>query len=354
MRIMPPGRSALVAALVSLLPAAASAQITVSGRAASIRVGGLGQGQYTVSSIDAANNDFYVRRARLRMDATVSDFLRGRVVTEFGGGNGRILDADLSLVFSDAVVLSVGQFKRAFDVFELPNPSQTPEIERDGRIEGYSACTGVGSVCSYSRLTEALGFAGRDQGVRLDGTSGRVTYIASLTNGTGLNTADENDSKSFSGRVAYRVNDDVVVAGQMAVHDYVDADGNASAFGFGGDVEVGTWRDGWHVRGAVVGGDNWQSLDPATLDPASFLTLQGIVTYYHPLQGSRFAGVEPLARVSWADPDTDAADDTGLLLTPGLALYISGRNRIAADLDVYSPQGQDKEFSFKVQTTLYF
>lgn len=354
MRSMPLGRSILVAGLVSLLPAVASAQFTVTGRAASIRVGGLGQGQYSVSSIDAANNDFFVRRARLRMDATVSDFLRGRVVTEFGGGSGRILDADLSLVFSEGAVLSVGQFKRAFDVFELPNPSQTPEIERDGRIEGYSACTGVGSVCSYSRLTEALGFAGRDIGVRLDGTSGRVTYIASFTNGTGINTPDENDAKSFSGRVAYRVNDEVVLSGQMAVHDYVDADGNQSALGFGGDVEVGGWRDGWHLRGAVVGGDNWRALDPGTLDPASFLSFQGIATYYHPLQNSRFAGVEPLARVSWADPDTGTDDDAGLLLTPGLAFYVQGRNRIAANFDIYSPQGQDKEFSFRVQTTLYF
>ncbi len=130
--------------------------------------------------------------------------------------------------------------------------------------------------------------------------------------------------------------------------------GTRRRWAFGGDVEVGSWRDGWHIRGAVVGGDNWRVLDPGTQDPASFLTLQGIATYYHPLQDSRFAGIEPLARVSWADPDTNTDSDAGLLLTPGLALYVSGRNRIAANFDIYSPQGQDKEFSFNVQTTLYF
>jgi hypothetical protein len=84
-----------------------------------------------------ANNDFYVRRARLRADASVSDFLRGRVVSEFGGsGSGVVLDADISLVFSDAAVLSFGQFKRAFDLFHVPNPSDLPEIERQGQIEG--------------------------------------------------------------------------------------------------------------------------------------------------------------------------------------------------------------------------
>jgi Phosphate-selective porin O and P len=343
-----------LALVACVTPSAAAAQLVVSGRAASVRVGGLMQSQYTVSSINAANNDFYVRRARLRMDATVSDFLRGRVVSEFGGGSGVILDADVSLVFSDAFVFSFGQFKRAFDLFELPNPSELPEIERDGRIEGYSACSGVGSVCSYSRLTEGLQFAGRDIGVRIDGTSGRLTYVASITNGPGLNVSDENDAKSFSGRLAYAVNEDVVVAGQIAVHDYVDANGNSSALGYGGDVEVGDELDGWHLRGAIAGGENWRDLDVATLDPASFLTFQGIATYYYPLTGGHFAGVEPLARLSWADPDTGTDNDSGLLLTPGVALYISGRNRLAANIDIYSPQGQDKEFSLKLQSTLYF
>ncbi len=67
-----------------------------------------------------------------------------------------------------------------------------------------------------------------------------------------------------------------------------------------------------------------------------------------------FVAVEPLARVSWADPDADADDDAGLLLTPGLLAYVGGRNKIGANVDVYSPQGGETEWSLKVQTFLHF
>lgn len=344
----------VVALLVS--PSGAQAQIEVGGRAASVRVGGLVQPEYTHSSVDGVNDDLFVRRARLRGDVTVNDFLTGRVVTEFGsGGGGFVLDADMSLHFSDGFILSIGQFKRAFDLFELPNPSDPPEIERDGRIAGYApGCTGVGSLCTYSRFTEALQFAGRDQGVRVQGTAGSVSYQASLTNGTGLNTRDENDRKSVSGRLTFAVTEDVQVSGQLALHDYVDATGDATALAFGGDVELGTWRDGLHVRGAVVGGDNWLSLDPVSLSPSTFVTFQAIGTYYYPLDGDRIVGVEPFGRLSYGDPDTDADDDAGLLITPGVAFYVVGKNRLSANLDIYDAQGQDTEYSLKLQSTLYF
>jgi hypothetical protein len=346
----------LAVALAVAPPAHATAQLEVSTRAASIRVGGLLQPQYTASSVDAVNNDAYIRRARLRADVTVNDFLTGRVVTEFGsGGDGYILDADMSLHFSEAFVLSIGQFKRAFDIFELPSPSDLPEIEKDGRIEGYApGCTGVGSLCSYSRFTEALEFAGRDQGVRVNGTSGSLSYQASITNGTGLNTADENDRKSVSGRLTFAVSEELRVSGQLALHDYVDPTGNATALGLGGELELGTWRDGLHVRAAISGGDNWLALAPVSFDPATFLAFQAIGTYYYRLDGERFEGVEPFGRLSYGDPDTGSDDDAGVLITPGVTFYVVGKNRISANLDIYAPQGRGTEYSLKLQSTLYF
>ncbi|MGD2044614.1 MAG: porin [Gemmatimonadota bacterium] len=340
-------------ALILAVPTSARAQLEVTGRGASVRIGGLVQPQYSMSSVDGADNDFMLRRARLRADATVNDFLGGRVLTEFGGGGGRILDAYVSMDFSEAFTAEIGQFKRAFDLFELPSPADLPEIEKDGRIEGFSPCPDIGSNCAYSRFTEQLGYAGRDIGVRVGGTVGQVTYLASVTNGPGLNTPDQNDAKSFSGRATIAVNEDLRIGGQLAIHDYVDPDGNANAFAFGGDVELGTFRDGLHVRGALVAGDNWQNLG-AGFDPATFLTLQGIVTYFYPQDGDRLTGIEPLARLSYGDPDTDTDDDGGLLFTPGVMFYVMGRNRIGANLDIYSPQTGDKEFALQVQTTLYY
>ena len=354
----------LTAVSLAILPLGIAGQVDISARAASLRIGGRLQTQYAVSSIDGVSNDLFHRRARLIADATITDFFSGRVQVDFAGGGAELKDGYVQMDFSEQFVVSVGQFKRAFDLFELASSTDLSIIERDGRIEGFpnpgdpaqDACTGVGSICSYSRFTEALGFSDRDQGVRVTGTSGQVSYMASITNGRGANVADENDAKSLSGRVTYAVNENVSVSGQVALHDYVEpSSDDARALAWGGDVEMGTWRDGLHVQAAVVGGDNWRELGPgAAFEPASFLAAQGVVSYYYPLEDTRFTGIEPVARLSYGDPDTAAASDGGVLFTPGVMLYILGRNKIGANFDVYSPQTGDKEFSFKVQTFLYF
>ncbi|MDH3207344.1 MAG: OprO/OprP family phosphate-selective porin [Gemmatimonadota bacterium] len=344
----------LLAVFALVLPLPLSAQLEVSGRGADLRIGGRVHSQYSVSSIDAATSDFFIRRARLNVDVAVNDFLSGRVQPEFSGGSASVLDAYAQLDFSPGFRIAVGQFKRSFDIFELASSTDLSLIERDGRIEGYGVCSGVGSVCSYSRLTEALDFAGRDQGVRVEGSSGQLSYQATLTNGTGLNTSDENDRKSVAGRVTLDINENVRASGQLALHDYVDpAADNATAVAFGGDVEIGTWRDGLLVQAGLIIGDNWE-LDPVTSGPPSFLALQGVASYYVPVDGERVVGIEPLARISYGDPDTDTNDDNGLLITPGFMVYIMGRSKIGANFDIYSPATGDKEFSFKIQSFLYF
>ena len=92
----------------------------------------------------------------------------------------------------------------------------------------------------------------------------------------------------------------------------------------------------------------------AALDPATFLTFQGIVSWYFPMDGERLVGIEPMGRLSYGDPNTDVADDGGILFTPGVMFYVQGRSRIGANMDIYSPQTGDMEFEFQVQTTLYY
>ena len=74
-----------------------------------------------------------------------------------------------------------------------------------------------------------------------------------------------------------------------------------------------------------------------------------------PLHGDpRYSAVEPIARISWADPDTNTDDDEGIVLTPGIALHLTGRNMLVANVDVWSPSTGDTEWSFKFQSFLHF
>ncbi len=345
-----------------------AAQAAISPRSASIRIGGRMHTQFASSSVESYNSQFFFRRARIEADITVNDFFEARLQPEFGGFAAELKDAYVKLNFSPAFQLTMGQFKRPFDVFELASSTDLSLIERDGRVGGVNTCAGVGSVCSYSRLVERLGYGDRDIGVRAGGARGSVAYEISITNGAGQNTADENDAKSFSGRVTVKAGPKLTVGANAALHDYVDPvkkDAHAGAWGV--DAQVGTWRDGLLVQAGLVGGDNWRRLvggagapvDPSRpgtgpWDPTTFLAFQGAASWYAPLEGKRIVGIEPLLRVSFGDPDRDTADDGGFVFTPGVMLYVAGRNKIGFNLDLWSPQAGDSQRSLKVQSFLYF
>lgn len=331
------------------------AQAEISARGANIRIGGRLHSQYQMSSVDGTESDFFFRRARLIADVTVNDFWTARVQTDFAGGTATLQDAYVRMNFSDNFQISMGQFKRAFDLFELSSSTELSIIERDGRVAGVGGCTGVGGACSYSRLTEQLDYAGRDAGLRFEASGEKVSFMGTITNGTGANVRDENSGKSFSGRLTFEATEDLAISGQIARHDYLDVlDETQSGMAWGLDAEYGGFRDGFHLQASISGGDNWLNPDGAG-DPTKFLAWQAVAATYLPLQGERVTAWEPLIRISQGDPDTDLDDDGSMIFTPGLMLYISGRNKIGFNFDVYSPQGGgDTEYGLKIQSFLYF
>jgi hypothetical protein len=335
-----------------MAPSVAQGQLEISARAARITLGGRLNVQYATSSVDGTASQFFQRRSRLQMDMAMGDFLSARLEPDFAGGGAALQDAWARMSFDPAFAVSVGQFKRAFSLIEISSSTDLPIIERDGRIAGVSGCAGVGGVCSFSRLTQRLELDGRDQGVRFEGrVNERLSYLGTLTNGQGLNSADVNGAKSASLRLDMTVAERVSVGVFGATHDYLASeDSTKRAPAFGADLSVGTWRDGLHVLAAVVGGENWR-LNAAP----DFLTAQVFASYYVDLGKPRLAGIEPMLRVSWADPDRREGESAGSVITPGLMLYFLGKNGLAANLDLYEPPGAgSREWSLKMQTFLYF
>lgn len=326
---------------------------------AQVTLGGYLQVQFNSSSVDGAeSSEFLIRRARLTTQIEINDFISGRFQPDFAGGGARIQDAYARLTFSESFRITLGQFKRPFDVFEIVSSSNILVIERDGDIRGVNDCSGLGGVCSFSRFTEGLELGDRDIGFMLDGSdgTGRIAYAVAVTNGTGTNAADENGTKSITGRLVVGAGPDVRVGGNLGLHDYVNTVtvDDDYALAIGADVEFGGYEGGWHGVAGVMLGDNWQDLDAAG-DPATFVAAQGIVTYRAPVEGSEYVGaIEPLGRISFGNPNTDAGNDGGVLLTPGLVLHFVGRNKIETNIDVWLPDGGDTQWSLKVQSQLHF
>lgn len=339
----------LAAALLLSAAPALEAQTEISARGASIRVGGRLHGQFTTSSVDGQGSQFSFRRARLIADITIGDFWSARIQPEFAGGSAELADAWVRFNFDPAFRVSIGQFKQSFDMFELTSSTDLSIIERDGRVDGYSSCGGVGGVCTYGRFTSKLAYAGRDQGVRVEAGSGKLRFVGSVTNGTGANTPDDNGSKSFAGRVTLAASEKLTVGGGIGLHDYEAAGESEYGTGWSADVQYGDFQDGLLFQAALTGGDNWK-LDGSP----TFMAWQAVASWYAPLEGDRIVAIEPLARISAGDPDTSMDDDGGLVFTPGLMFYVSGRNKFGFNVDFYSPQAGDSQYSFKFQSFIYF
>ena len=189
-----------------------------------------------------------------------------------------------------------------------------------------------------------------------DGRAGeRVDYRITVTNGAGANSADENGAKSYAGRVVLEARSNLRLAANFSVHDYVNAvtASDEYAVAYGGDLEVGTYGDPVHLKAGIMAGQNWKNLN-ATGDPGTLFSAQTILSYRVPLEGGGpFSAVEPLGRLSWGDPDTDAAAG-GWLVTPGIAFHLTGRNRLIANVDFWSPSTGSTEWSLKMQSFLHF
>ena len=361
-RLMPAGLLFLLFSTVAIgAPRPVVGQVDIDSRmpVKGIVFGGRVNTQLSTTSVDGEVDwQWNLRRARLYFGAQINDWLDGVAQVDWAGerAEGRLLF--LRGTFSPHLRVSIGQFKRAFDLFELTSSSMILVVERAGRVRGIDSCAGVGGMCTYSRFTEALQLSSLDIGLLLEGAfaADRGEYRVTLTNGAGRNRGDENDSKSFAARLAYRVRSDLMIGTNLGVHDFPNPvtglDAHAPAFAV--DLEWGNYEGGPHVQAGVLFGENWRKLDDAG-EAGDFLAWQGIATYRARVRDNRYVqALEPVLRLSFGDPDRSSAADGGWLLTPGFVAHFDGRNKIAANVDRWSPESGDHAWGLLVQTYFYF
>ena len=327
--------------------------VEIAGPSSRLTIGARVHSLFAHSSSDEGPaSEWSVRRARVKLDLELTDLVDGRIQHDFLYG---LQDAFIRLNFDPRFRLSMGQFKRGFDLFELLSTSYISVVERAGDIPGLSTCPGPGGICSYSRFSEALQYSARDVGIRAEGEAGRFSYLATLTNGAGLNAREKNSSKSFAGRAALALSDDLSLGGGLSVHDYPkpgEDEGDGYATALAADLEYGHYlQAGPHLQVGILAGDNWEAGEDV-----AFLTGQAVYMHFIPTgsQGAKIVGVEPVARVSWGDPNRTERLDEGTLFTPGLMVYLQRHIRIGTSLDIWHPREGETELSLKIQTYLWF
>jgi hypothetical protein len=266
-----------------------------------------------------------------------------------------------------ALVVRAGQMKKPFGVMWLTSGTTTPVIERGVRIRGLTDALRAADegtlavlrdelvVGEHYALLDVQRYTAYDMGLMLEGRRGSLAWAGGVFNGGGADTRAENAGVSGAARVTWqapvRAPLTLGAGWSRRVMNWpraVDAEtraGNA----FEVDVELGGFRRGLWVLGEVATGDQLAAQQ-------RFVGAQLITAYYMGGGTGRVEGWEPVARVSYGDPDRSVAGDEGVLLTPGVNLYFVGRNRLMLNWDLYLPAGDrfDAQHALRAQVNLYY
>jgi hypothetical protein len=366
------GRAVAVSAMLCTAAAPAWSQ----GAPVRVNVGGRMHYQWNSTSVspDDARMDapiaastFETRRVRLSVDVQVSDWIRGLVEPEFAMGRLALRHAWMSFELDSAFVVRAGQFKKPFGLMLLTSSNHHPMIERGVRIRGLDDVLrnasdvpmgdvrGALLVGEQFALLESQGYNAYEMGVSLEGRRGPLSWAAGVFNGSGTDQRDENAGKSTAARVAWAMpsGPPLTVGAAWSRRELnwplpTSLDrraGNAFAV----DAEYGGFRRGLWILAEAVAGDNLASEE-------RFAAAQAVAAWFLPTGGARVEGWEPVARVSWGDPDRTVDGDAGLLLTPGVNVYFAGRNRFMLNWDVFVPQGDGSgaQHAARAQVNLSF
>ncbi|MFQ5679765.1 MAG: porin [Gemmatimonadota bacterium] len=321
---------------------------------------------------DVPGLDWFIRRARLTLTARFNDWIEGRLQPEFGQVDEvELKDAWGRLLLGPGAHLTIGHFKRPFDGFQLTSSTRILTIERDLDIPGVSSL----KAASLDELTTKFHLSDRDVGIMLNGGTrdGLLRYWVGAFNGRGPKENQDLDTeKQFVGRgqVAVEVGGlPLKLAAAAALTDvpFKRSSGQLDGEYFGAYelwAELGDFDGGPHVQAGLILSENplqnvaGEELDLEANDPlADAIAWQVIGTYRLAVKRSFFVkAVEPLFRVTRADPNTDLEEDAAWGFTPGVQLFFDGRNRVAINWDFasFSDDVSRSESSFKVMYQFYF
>lgn len=329
-----------------------STRITVN--AAEIAITGRVQAQLNTSDADGVRDaEMILRRVRLGANVRVNDLVSGRVHADFAGNAVAIADAYMELNLHPAAQLLAGRAHRPFGIMEQTSSRQILPVERGLSIRGVQDH-------DLSSILSGLEYGDRDIGLQLSGSlSGEpldLGYAVGVFVGPAVDDAGPEQTRQLVARVTADPAERTRVGIAWSQRDFVRAPadgmfemeaGNAFVF----DIEYGgpTPTAGPHLVAQVASGD----FDPFAGE--GFAGAQLWAGYLVPV-GGRVTLVEPLLRVSHASIDRadPSAANGGVLITPGVNIYLGGLNRLMLNYDIWRAAAGVDGAGAKIQFQMVF
>ena len=152
-------------------------------------------------------NSFDVRRARLDFRGNISKPVSYRLHIDFANSP-KILDVLVNWKINDYMSLQAGQYKIPFSLENPYNPNNLEMIDNSLAITHLVNYSDVSGISANGRDI-GIGIIGRffqKEGYSL------INYSLGIFNGSGINTADTNEAKDFSGIVSFNPSKNLTLA----------------------------------------------------------------------------------------------------------------------------------------------
>ena len=338
---------------------------TIRGDGFEVQFGGLVQTQFNTTSVDSVQNEteLLLRRVWLTVDVRLGESLSGRIKPELGGDEIELEEAFLLLTFNPAFQFLAGKADRPFGIVDAIEAAYILPIERGAQIRGRR------SLDLY-RIHEQVAYAGRSVGLQLlgepaNGPLGLSYAVGYFKGNLGEEGPDpETDIKQLAGRVSVQPMGKLKLGAALTSREFIFGEGF-------GDTIATPGRVGETERGSAYALDaGWGDFDDpepgpralleysaGVLDPftdAEFSGFQTWIGYRSPLLASLLTSVEPLIRISGGDLEGPLSTFGGVLVTPGLNLYLGESNRVMLNYDIWRSEDGESDAAFRAQFQLAF
>ncbi len=138
----------------------------------------------TNDALEELDDTFRIRRMRFGLSGDLAPRVGWAISIEGAGPEAHLRDAHITLRFTTAAHVRIGQFYQPFALDRLTSTSRTEVIDR-------------------APITDRIALT-RDPGVMVFNARpffGWVSYMFDVSNGTGMNVSDDNDAKDVTGRL---------------------------------------------------------------------------------------------------------------------------------------------------------
>lgn len=286
------------------------------------------QTQFTTTTIpDEPDFELLVRRVYLGAAVRVNDVVGGRVQADFAGNRVTLKDTYLSLSFGSGLEFLAGNAYRPFSLLTQTSDVRILPVERGVRIRGLEAL-------EQQTLVTDLGYSDRDIGLQLRGAPAGaplgLSYTAGFFRGPQPAVGAENVYQ-LVGRLAIEPVRNVRFGTAWSSRSFADERGTVEQ---GSAWEVDAWLGSFDAGPNLMAEVAWGDLDP--FQEARFRSAQAWLGYRTGPVSRTIRMIEPVFRASYGDPDAPFDELGGVLLTPGLNVYLGGENRIMLNYDVWS------------------